>query len=122
MARLPAERLDDILVALARIERRLAAAGIQRGEALDDESLSILAWNLLVAGEAIKALPAAMIARHPAVDWRGLAGLRDRLAHQYFQIDQQLLWKIVAYDLPPLRAAVSEELDRPGDDVTGGPV
>ena len=55
-----------------------------------------------------------MTARDPGVDWRGLAGLRDRLAHQYFQIDQDMLWNIVHFDLPPLRAAVGEELRRQG--------
>jgi uncharacterized protein with HEPN domain len=110
MARLPTQRLHDIVFALERIERRLAAVGVREGEALDDESLSIVAWSLLTAGEAIKSLPAEMIARHPDVDWRGLAGLRDRLAHQYFQIDQDMLRNIVRYDLPPLRAAVGEEL------------
>jgi len=114
MARLPTQRLHDIVVALERIERRLAAVGIRQGGALDDESLSIVAWSLLTAGEAIKSLPAEMTARDPGVDWRGLAGLRDRLAHQYFQIDQDMLWNIVHFDLPPLRAAVGEELRRQG--------
>jgi uncharacterized protein with HEPN domain len=50
--------------------------------------------------------------RHRDVDWRGLAGLRDRLAHQYFRIDQVPLWNMVAYDLPSLRAAISAELQR----------
>ena len=112
MVRSVAERLDDIVLALDRVERRVRTLGIAGSQYLDDESLSIIAWSLLVVGEAVKALPAEMTGRHRDVDWRGLAGLRDRLAHQYFRIDQVLLWNIIAYDLPPLRAAISAELRR----------
>jgi uncharacterized protein with HEPN domain len=107
-----AERLNEIVLALDRVERRVRTSGIGTSQDLDDESLSIIAWSLLVVGEAVKALPAEMTGRHPDVDWRGLAGLRDRLAHQYFRIDQVPLWNILVYDLPPLRAAIDTELRR----------
>ena len=110
MARAVADRLGDIARALDRIERRLQASGITTSGDLDDESLSIVAWSLLTAGEAIKTLPAELTGRHRNVDWRGLAGLRDQLAHQYFRIDQTTVWKIVTYDLAALRAAISAEL------------
>jgi uncharacterized protein with HEPN domain len=110
MVRSLAERLDDIVLALGRVERRVRTSGIASSQDLDDESLSIIAWSLLVVGEAVKALPAEMVGRHPDVDWRGLAGLRDRLAHQYSRLDQVPLWNILAYDLPPLRAAIGAEL------------
>lgn len=113
MARPVAQRLADIRLALDRVERRVRSLGIESSEDLDDESMSIVAWSLLTVGEAIKALPAEITGRHQDVDWRGLAGLRDRLAHQYFRIDRAPLWKIIAYDLPPLRAAISAELQRP---------
>lgn len=110
MARSVADRLGDVLRTLDRIEQRVQSRGIATSEDLDDDSLAILAWSLLIVGEAIKGLPAEMTRRHRDVDWRGLAGLRDQLAHQYFRIDQTTLWDIVTYDLPPLRAAIVEEL------------
>ena len=50
-------------------------------------------------GEAVKLLPSEVLARHPAVDWRGWAGLRDIVSHQYFSLE-----------LPCLRPTVVEEL------------
>ena len=113
MTRSAADRMGDIVVALDRIERRVQSAGIEASEDLDDESLAILAWSLLIVGEAIKALPAEMTRRHRDVDWRGLAGLRDELTHQYFRIDQVTVWNILTCDLPPLRAAIRAELPGP---------
>ncbi len=112
MARPTTERLADIMVALERIERRVRTIGATTDADLDDETLSIVAWSLLVLGEAVKSLPAEMRGRHPDVDWHGLAGLRDRLAHQYFRIERDLLWAAISEDLPPLRAAVGAESER----------
>jgi uncharacterized protein with HEPN domain len=107
-----AERLDDIMVALERVERRVRDLGVTTHEDLDDDTVSIVAWSLLVMGEAIKALPPDLRSRHPGVDWQGLAGLRDRLAHQYFRIELDRVWAIIEGDLPPLRAAVEAESGR----------
>jgi uncharacterized protein with HEPN domain len=107
-----AERLDDIMVALERIERRLRHVGATKHEDLDDDTVSIVAWSVLAMGEAVKALPPDLRRRHPGVDWQGLAGVRDRLAHQYFRIELDRVWAIIESDLPPLRAAVETEAGR----------
>lgn len=61
-------------------------------------------------GEAVKGLPSEICARHPAVDWRGLAGLRDILSHRYFVVDLLRLWPVLRDELPVLRKAVESEL------------
>lgn len=61
-------------------------------------------------GEAVKAIPPVVRARHPAVDWKGFAGLRDLLAHQYFGIDLSRLLPIIRDEVPALLAAVEAEL------------
>ncbi len=63
-------------------------------------------------GEAIKALPPEIALRHPAVDWRGFAGLRDVVAHGYFGLDQERLWPIVRDEIPSLLGAIVQELGR----------
>jgi len=58
--------------------------------------------NLEILGEAAKNIPGEIRQRHPEVDWRGVAGLRDILAHAYFALDDETLWKIVRADIPRL--------------------
>lgn len=63
-----------------------------------------------VLGEAVKRLPAEMTAQYPAVDWRGIAGMRDRVSHGYDGIDYGLLWQAVELRVPGLLATVEKML------------
>ena len=63
-------------------------------------------------GEAIEALPPEIPRRHPDVDWRGFAGLRDVVAHGYFGLEQARLWPVVRDEVPLLLAAVERVLAR----------
>ena len=46
-------------------------------------------------GEAAKRLPPELTARYPAADWRGIAGMRDRVSHGYDAVDYDLFWQAV---------------------------
>jgi uncharacterized protein with HEPN domain len=67
-------------------------------------------------GEAIKALPPEVLAGHPEIDWRGFAGLRDIVSHQYFGIELPRLWPTITDELPLLVAAVMAEIAHLPDD------
>jgi len=64
-------------------------------------------------GEALKGLPEEtqrdIAERHPDVDWRGMVGLRDVVAHQYHRIDMDLLWPVITIEMPALVEALEEE-------------
>ena len=55
-----------------------------------------------ILGEAVKRLPLGLTARFPAVDWRGIAGMRDRVSHGYDGVDYGLLWQSVETRVPTL--------------------
>jgi uncharacterized protein with HEPN domain len=63
-----------------------------------------------ILGEAVKRLPPELTARYPAVDWRGIAGMRDRVSHGYDAIDYGLLWQSVEMRVPGLLATVEQML------------
>jgi uncharacterized protein with HEPN domain len=63
-----------------------------------------------VLGEAVKRLPPELTARYPAVDWRGIAGMRDRVSHGYDAIDYGLLWQSVETRVPGLLVTVEQML------------
>ena len=84
-----------------------AIAGFIRGmtfEAFvkDRRTRDAVVLNLEIVGEAAKSVPAEVQARHPEVEWRKIAGLRDIIAHAYFVLDDEILWDIVTNKLPAL--------------------
>lgn len=67
-----------------------------------------------VIGEATKKLPKSFRDKYPDVPWRAMAGFRDKLIHDYFEVDRALLWSTATREVPGLLARlnqISEELD-----------
>lgn len=84
--------------------------GMDRSSFLSDEkTFDAVIRNLEVLGEAGKHVDAKTRRRYPDVDWRAICGLRDVLAHDYFGIDEDVLWDIVSVRIPEL----SQLLERP---------
>jgi uncharacterized protein with HEPN domain len=89
------------------IESREHAIDFTRGMELaafvaDARTRSAVQREVFVLGEAAKRIPPEVRGRQPAIDWKGLAGLRDILAHQYFRIDDAIVWDVVRNELPRL--------------------
>ena len=62
--------------------------------------------KLEIIGEAVKHLSEATTKRRPDIPWKPIAGMRDRLTHDYFGVDLSLVWTAVERDVPQLRSAV----------------
>ena len=79
------------------------AKGRTRVDLDADEQLTLALVRLLeVVGEAAKGVSEECRRSHPSVAWKGIAGARDRLIHGYFDVDLDVVWRIIADDLPPL--------------------
>ncbi len=63
--------------------------------------------SLEIVGEAAKKVPEDFRAQHPVVEWRAMAGMRDRLIHDYFGVDFELVWDVVRQHVPALRAQIA---------------
>jgi uncharacterized protein with HEPN domain len=68
--------------------------------------------SLEIIGEAVKNLPEDLKAHYPDLDWRRMAGTRDRLIHGYFSVDFELVWDIVQNKIPPLHAGIQRILNK----------
>ena len=74
---------------------------------LADETLQrAFVRSLEIIGEAVKNLPDDFKANHAELDWRRMAGTRDRLIHGYFSVDFELVWDIVQNKIPALDAGI----------------
>jgi uncharacterized protein with HEPN domain len=68
--------------------------------------------NLEIIGEAVKNVSEDLKKKYPQVDWKNLAGVRDKLIHHYFGINFDIVWDIVKGELPELLSQFDEILDR----------
>ena len=98
----PTLLIQDMLTAIGRIERYIQgkdhAAFIQ-----DEMVIDAVVRNLEVLGEAARQLPEEFTTKHPEVPWRLVSGLRNRIVHDYFGLDIEIIWQIISRDLQPLK-------------------
>jgi uncharacterized protein with HEPN domain len=95
------QRLDDIQAALDAIDDHLT-----RGELSDGLVYDAVRVRLIEIGEAVKGLSADLVVNEPDLPWAQIAGMRDRLAHRYFDTSHAIVQGTVDHDLPVLAAAV----------------
>ncbi len=93
------------------------AAGKSRADLDTDRLLNLALVRLLeIVGEAAGRVPKELCANHPEIPWPQIISLRNRLIHGYDSVDFNILWQIIANDLPPLIPALetiiaSEEIE-----------
>ncbi|MCP9484774.1 MAG: DUF86 domain-containing protein [Gaiellaceae bacterium MAG52_C11] len=109
LSRTEQQRLRDILdrIALVREYRPLLAGEETTASAARDA----IFYSFVVIGEAAAALTEELQARESRIPWSGIVGLRNVLAHRYFEADSDLIVEIIRDELEPLDLAVRRLLD-----------
>jgi len=94
--------VKDMVAAIESIEAFIAGMGFEEF-ARDDKTLSAVLRKLEVLGEASKQVPEEIRAKHSDVPWREMAGMRDKLIHFYFGVDEALVWQTITNKIPDVK-------------------
>jgi uncharacterized protein with HEPN domain len=98
---------DEVAFALKHTE------GKTQKEVTDDAVLCrALIRSPEIIGEAARQLDEAFKGQHPQVEWRKMAGARDRLIHHYFGVDYDIVWDIIEHKLPELHYQLAQILEQ----------
>ena len=74
-----------------------------KGWVLRDQTLRrAFVRSLEIIGEAAKHLPEEVRQHYPSIEWRSITGMRDRLIHAYFGVDDELVWDVIVNKILPL--------------------
>ncbi|MEM3445757.1 MAG: DUF86 domain-containing protein [Thermoplasmata archaeon] len=73
----------------------------------DDDLKRAFVRSLEVIGEAAKKIPEEVRKEYPQIPWREVAGMRDKLIHEYFGVNYRLLWNTVKNEIPILKEVIS---------------
>jgi uncharacterized protein with HEPN domain len=103
--------LRDILHHIDLVKRFVE--GFDRAAFVEDiRTVYAVVRCLEVISEASRRLPEGLKARHPSIAWRQMAGAGNVYRHDYEDVAAQYVWDTVQRALPPLRAAIEQELAR----------
>ncbi len=109
MKRTYTEFLQDILEAIAEIELFMKGVNFDAFESNREKTLAVVKL-LEVIGEAVKKIPNERRECYPDLPWKSIAGMKDILVHEYWEIDVAVVWATVQHFLPPLKEVVMREL------------
>ncbi len=102
--------LEDILECIRKIQDYVANMGME-DFLRDTKTQDAVVRNLEIIGEASKHIPLIIKDRYPEIEWDKIAGLRNRIIHDYLGVDMNIVWKIKEEDLLPLKEKVAHILE-----------
>jgi uncharacterized protein with HEPN domain len=112
------EKLEQVLEALLRVQRRFSGIKSPEDFIRDEQGRDVLdsiAMILIAVGENFKKMDkqtgGSFLNRYPDIDWQGVKGIRDVLAHDYFDIDADEIFTICRRDVPTLVKTVGKMLE-----------
>ena len=87
--------------------------GLSFGKFMADETLKrAVVRSLEVLGEATKKIPVDVKLQWNAMDWKAIAGMRDRLIHDYMGVNYTIVWDVIQHRIPELDATIRAILEK----------
>jgi uncharacterized protein with HEPN domain len=101
------DSLQDIFEAIQSIEKFISGIDFAEFER-DEKTIYAVSKALEIIGEAVKNIPESLRNNYPEIPWKAVAGMRDKLVHEYWGTDVTVLWKTTQKSLPILKQVAIE--------------
>ncbi|MFH0731816.1 MAG: DUF86 domain-containing protein [Candidatus Omnitrophota bacterium] len=102
--------IADIVNAITEIEEFTKGLTFAEFEK-DKKTVFAVIRALEIIGEAAKKIPLAIKSKHKNIPWKQIAGMRDKLVHEYFGVNVEVIWKTITEDIPPLKPLIERLSD-----------
>ncbi len=99
--------IEDIWDSIEKIERYIENM-TQDNFQNDEKTTDAVVRNLEIIGEAAGRLPENFTDQHSEIEWVKIIGLRNRIVHEYFGVDLQIIWQILKNDLPAFKESLKK--------------
>ncbi len=103
--RQPILYLQDILNSLEKIEHYIQNSSFEQFQR-DEKTIDAVVRNLEIIGEAARNIPSEFRDQHSAIPWEKMVSMRNKVLHEYFGVDEEILWKTVTEDLLTLKTQI----------------
>lgn len=101
--------IQDIFDSIEAIEEFIKGMNFEDFEK-DKKTVYAVVRSIEVIGEATKHIPAFIRKRYPSIPWKDMAGMRDKVIHEYFGVNLKVVWKAAKEELPPLKQLIRKIL------------
>ncbi|MDD5258546.1 MAG: DUF86 domain-containing protein [bacterium] len=99
--------IKDIIESIHDIEKFITGMDYVKFSK-DKKTINAVVRSVEIIGEATKKLPKAFRDKYTDIPWKKMAGMRDKLIHEYFGIDKEILWKVAEEDIPALKLSIKK--------------
>lgn len=107
MSRCPLEYLRHMLDEIDYVAS--VVCSLEQGDFLVNETLKrSFVRSMEIIGEAAKKIPSDFKDRYSDIEWKRIAGMRDRLIHDYFGVDYYIVWDVAMNKLPELKRKLAQ--------------
>lgn len=102
--------IQDILNAIRNIEKYTRDMSFKKFSA-DQLVIDAVIRNFEIIGEASKHIPKQTKSKYPTVPWNEITGMRNKMIHEYFGVDTDIVWETIQNSLPVLKKLLKQTKD-----------